>query len=159
MRKKVSGATWTWHRRSSECFKPEWIVGICYLSMQRHKSPHKDEQDWKEREMGWQQSMYGTLYRKGQGIPFLYEMQHFHTYLVLAELWLTLKCHSHRLTPFFTNLSPFRSLNVCVCLCVLGVVFILRFGKGSTMCLTCYGRRLEGQNTKCIQYNTLISEL
>lgn len=38
-------ATWTRHSRSGECFLPEWIVGICYLSIQKHKYPHKDEQD------------------------------------------------------------------------------------------------------------------
>lgn len=120
-----------------------------------------------EKKGKWDDNRACTLYRKGQGIPFLYEMQHFHTYLILAELRLTLKCHSHCLSPFFTSRSPFRSLCLCVCVCVCfgccfvgcGASVILRFGKGSIMCLTCYRRRLEGQNTKCIQYNTLISEL
>lgn len=35
----------------------------------------------------------------------------------------------------------------------------IRFGRGGAICLTCWGRRLEGENTKCIQYYTLISQL
>lgn len=81
-----------------------------------------------EKKGKWDDNRACTLYRKGQGIPFLYEMQHFHTYLILAELRLTLKCHSHCLSPFFTNRSPFRSLCLCVCMCVFWVLFCWVWG-------------------------------
>lgn len=57
---------------------------------------------------------------RGKENLFTYEMQHFHTYLILAELHLTLKCHSHRLSPFFTIFLRFAQ---CVCVCVFWVLF------------------------------------
>lgn len=60
---------------------------------------------------------------RGKENLFTYEMQHFHTYLILAELHLTLKCHSHRLSPFFTIFLHFAQC-VCVCVCLLGVVLL-----------------------------------
>lgn len=87
-----------------------------------------------------------------QDSSFFFIRWHFHTYLILSWLWLPLTTLSISISHHFQPALLLRVCVGCVCVCVCIYAHIaggggsyIRFGRGSTICLTCWGRRLEGE--------------